>query len=111
MKFSVDKDQLLRSLNYCQGVIEKRSTLPILSNVLLNDGNSNLTVTAKDLDLIFKYADFAVDIALNSESGLIGLDENMNKIRCIPFNEIKGGKPFNPKQEWFVNLLKTIELI
>ena len=29
MKFSVSRDQLLKSLNYCQGVIEKRSTLPI----------------------------------------------------------------------------------
>ena len=34
MKFSVSRDQLLKSLNYCQGVIEKRSTLPILTNVL-----------------------------------------------------------------------------
>ena len=40
-------------MNYCQGVIEKRSTLPILSNILLNAKSSNLTITATDLDLIF----------------------------------------------------------
>ena len=53
MKFSVNQQDLQKSLSYCQGVIEKRSTLPILSNVLLNVGNGNLTITATDLDLIF----------------------------------------------------------
>jgi len=36
MKFSVNQQDLQKSLNYCQGVIEKRGTLPILSNILLN---------------------------------------------------------------------------
>ena len=53
MKFSLNQQDLQRSLNYCQGVIEKRSTLPILSNVLLDVSNSKLTITATDLDLIF----------------------------------------------------------
>ena len=53
MKFSVNQQDLQKSLNYCQGVIEKRSTLPILSNVLLSVNNSNLVITATDLDLIF----------------------------------------------------------
>ena len=53
MKFNVNQQDLQKSLNYCQGVIEKRSTLQILSNVLLEASGSNLTVTATDLDLIF----------------------------------------------------------
>ena len=53
MKFNVNQQDLQKSLNYCQGVIEKRSTLPILSNVLLDASNSKLTITATDLDLIF----------------------------------------------------------
>ena len=53
MKFSVNQQDLQKSLNYCQGVIEKRSTLPILSNVLLSANNSSLIITATDLDLIF----------------------------------------------------------
>ena len=53
MKFNVNQQDLQQALNYCQGVIEKRSTLQILSNVLLNASNSNLTITATDLDLIF----------------------------------------------------------
>ena len=53
MKFSVNQQDIQRSLNYCQGVIEKRSTLPILSNILLDVKNSKLTIIATDLDLIF----------------------------------------------------------
>tara|TARA_Y100001970_G_scaffold239860_1_gene302162 strand:+ start:2987 stop:4099 length:1113 start_codon:yes stop_codon:yes gene_type:complete len=53
MKFNVNQQDLQKALNYCQGIIEKRSTLPILSNVLLDISNSKLTLTATDLDLIF----------------------------------------------------------
>ena len=53
MKFSVNQQDLQQALNYCQGVIEKRSTLPILSNILLDLKTSKLTITATDLDLIF----------------------------------------------------------
>ncbi len=53
MKFNLNQQDLQKSLNYCQGVIEKRSTLPILSNVLLDASSSKLTITATDLDLIF----------------------------------------------------------
>ncbi len=53
MKFNVNQQDLQQALNYCQGVIEKRSTLPILSNILLNVQSTNLTITATDLDLIF----------------------------------------------------------
>ena len=53
MKFNVNQQDLQQALNYCQGVIEKKSTLPILSNILMDANNSKLTITATDLDLIF----------------------------------------------------------
>ena len=53
MKFNINQQELQQALNYCQGVIEKRSTLPILSNILLDVHNNKLTITATDLDLIF----------------------------------------------------------
>ena len=53
MKFNVNQQDLQKSLNYCQGVIEKRSTLPILSNVLIDASDSKIKITATDLDLIF----------------------------------------------------------
>ena len=65
MKFSVNQSDLQKSLNYCQGVIEKRSTLPILSNILLNASNSKLIITATDLDLIF--INEINDIEINQE--------------------------------------------
>ena len=65
MKFSVSRDQLLKSLNYCQGVVEKRSTLPILSNVLIEAKNSSLKITATDLDLI--YTNLTDNISIHNE--------------------------------------------
>ena len=53
MKFNINQRELQEALSYCQGVIEKRSTLPILSNILLDASKSKLTITATDLDLIF----------------------------------------------------------
>ena len=53
MKFNVNQNDLQKSLGYCQGVIEKRSTLPILSNILLDASGSKLKIIATDLDLIF----------------------------------------------------------
>ena len=53
MKFNLNQQDLQQALSYCQGVIEKRSTLPILSNILLEAQNSKLIITATDLDLIF----------------------------------------------------------
>ena len=53
MKFNVNQQDLQQALSYCQGVIEKRSTLPILSNILLEAQNSKLIITATDLDMIF----------------------------------------------------------
>ena len=35
MQFVIKRDILLKSLNFVQGVVEKKNTLPILSNVLL----------------------------------------------------------------------------
>ncbi len=62
MKFNVNQQDLQQALNYCQGVIEKRSTLPILSNILLDAQKSNLTITATDLDLIFVHQISNVEI-------------------------------------------------
>ena len=53
MKFNAHQQDLRPALIYCQGVIEKRSTLPILSNILLEAKDAKLIITATDLDLIF----------------------------------------------------------
>jgi len=53
MQFIVKRDILLKSLNFVQGIVEKKNTLPILSNVLLELKNNKLSVIATDLDIIF----------------------------------------------------------
>ena len=64
MKFNLNQQDLQQALNYCQGVIEKRSTLPILSNILLNAEKSKLIITATDLDLIFIHQIDNVEVLL-----------------------------------------------
>ena len=53
MQFEVKRDILLKSLNYVQGIVEKKNTLPILSNVLLQLKDKKLSIVATDLDIIF----------------------------------------------------------
>ena len=53
MQFDINRDLLLKSLNFVQGVVEKKNTLPILSNVLLNLKNGKLEIVATDLDIVF----------------------------------------------------------
>ena len=53
MQFTIKRDDLLKSLNFVQGVVEKKNTLPILSNVLLQLKDSKLFIVATDLDIIF----------------------------------------------------------
>tara|TARA_B100000963_G_scaffold340411_1_gene339045 strand:+ start:2761 stop:3873 length:1113 start_codon:yes stop_codon:yes gene_type:complete len=53
MQFVVKRDILLKSLNFVQGVVEKKNTLPILSNVLIQLKNKKLSIVATDLDIIF----------------------------------------------------------
>ena len=53
MRFNLNQQDLQEALNFCQGVIERRSTLPILSNILLEAKGKKLTISATDLDLIF----------------------------------------------------------
>jgi DNA polymerase-3 subunit beta len=54
MKFTVTRNSLLNELNLVQGVIEKKSTIPILSNILLNAAGEHLEIVATDLDVTIR---------------------------------------------------------
>ncbi|MDD2364627.1 MAG: DNA polymerase III subunit beta [Desulfuromonadaceae bacterium] len=54
MEFKIDKEQFLKSLQKIQGIVEKRTSMPILSNVLLEATESSLLVTATDLEVGMK---------------------------------------------------------
>lgn len=51
MKFSVPRETLLKPLNLVTGVVERRQTLPILANVLLELENNQLSLTGTDLEV------------------------------------------------------------
>jgi len=53
MEFAINRDILLKSLGHAYGIIERKTTLPILSNVLIEAKNSIIKITATDLDLIY----------------------------------------------------------
>jgi len=53
MEFSIDRDIFLKSLSNAYGVIEKKTTLPILSNILIEAKESKIKITATDLDIIY----------------------------------------------------------
>jgi DNA polymerase-3 subunit beta len=49
----VEKNALLKALAHCQGVVERRNTVPILAHVLLEAQGSLLKITATDLEMAF----------------------------------------------------------
>jgi DNA polymerase-3 subunit beta len=51
MEFTVSKADLVRELNLSQGVVEKKTTIPILSNVLIESAGDKVMLTATDLEL------------------------------------------------------------
>ena len=51
MKFNISRDALLKPLNLVAGVVERRQTLPILSNVLLSLEGGELALTGTDLEV------------------------------------------------------------
>lgn len=51
MKFQIDKETLLDPLQQIIGAVEKRQTMPALSNVLIRTTDNSLTLTATDLEI------------------------------------------------------------
>ena len=65
MKLNIERSALLKSLGHIQSVVEKRNTIPILSNVLLECDGGQLNMAATDLDL-------AISEAVEAEIGVPG---------------------------------------
>jgi DNA polymerase-3 subunit beta len=56
MEFLVNKSDLVRELGLTQGVVEKKTTIPILSNILMETDGDQVWLTATDLELGIKCA-------------------------------------------------------
>ena len=51
MRVTIERSGFLKALNHVQSVVERRNTIPILSNVLINAKKDSLRLTATDLDI------------------------------------------------------------
>ncbi len=54
MDLTIRKGELLKELQYVQGVVERKTTVPILSNLLLETTGNSLLITATDLDVTLR---------------------------------------------------------
>ena len=87
MEFSVRKFDLLRELQLTQGVVEKKTTIPILSNLLLEAKGEDLWISATDLELGIK---LVLPAKVKKEgSGTIGAKRLFEIVRNLPDAEIK----------------------
>jgi DNA polymerase III subunit beta len=51
MKFTIDRSSFLKPLGHIYSVVERRNTIPILSNVLIESDASKVSFTATDMDM------------------------------------------------------------
>ncbi len=51
MRVILERSNLLKSLNHVHRVVERRNTIPILANLMIEVDNGRLTLTGSDLDV------------------------------------------------------------
>jgi DNA polymerase-3 subunit beta len=86
MEFTVNKSDLVRELGLSQGVVEKKTTIPILSNVLLETHGDHIGLTATDLELGIR---FSCPARVKKEgTGTIPARKLLDYVRLLPEAEI-----------------------
>src|SRR6185295_14141663 len=94
MQFSVSKNALLKELNLLQGIVEKKSTIPILSNVLIETANdSTISLVATDLDVSLQ-TECSAESSRNG-SMVLQARKLFEIVRNLPDAEIKFAKEDN----------------
>ena len=67
-----------------------------------------LKANQRDLELIKGSAYFGAQNAIDHISGVAGIDDMDGELKLIQFSRIKGGKPFNIKEDWYQKMLEEI---
>ena len=75
MRITIERSNLLKSLNHVHRVVERRNTIPILSNVLLRGEGQSLEMKATDLDLEITESSFI--------SGADNLVDTLQRLKAI----------------------------
>jgi DNA polymerase-3 subunit beta len=87
MEFSVSKTDFLNELSTTQGVVERKTTIPILSNLLIEARDGRLTITATDLELSIRTS---CEAKIKKEgAGTIPAKKLLELVRLLPEGEIK----------------------
>ncbi len=87
MEFSVKKFDLLEELNLTQGVVERKTTIPILSNLLFEAKGNRLVITATDLELSIRTS---CEAKVKKEgAGTIPAKKLLELVRLLPDEEIR----------------------
>ena len=87
MEFTVSKADLVRELSLSQGVVEKKTTIPILSNVLLEAAGDRVTLTATDLELGIRCS---CPARVKKEgSGTIPARKLLDYVRLLPEGDVQ----------------------
>ena len=83
MKFSVSKDKLLEGLSTVQNVVSTRTTLPILSNVLLQASDGEIRLTTTDLDVGIRGSIFLIYLRNHSSISISQTGVSLPLVRAI----------------------------
>src|SRR5260370_4643168 len=87
MEFRVTKSALLNELSTTKGVVESKTTIPILSNLLVEAKGSQLFITATDLELSIRTS---CEAKVKKEgAGTIPAKKLLELVRLLPEGEIK----------------------
>src|SRR5512134_1837209 len=87
MEFTVNSGDLVRELMLTQGVVERKTTIPILSNLLCEAKDGRLTITATDLELSIRTSCEAK--VKKDGAGTIPAKKLLELVRLLPDEEIK----------------------
>lgn len=86
MEFTVSKSDLVRELGLSQGVVEKKTTIPILSNVLVEAAGDRIHLTATDLELGIRCSCAAK--VKKAGAGTIPAKRLLDYVRLLPDSDI-----------------------
>ena len=87
MEYSVKKYDLLEELSLTQGVVERKTTIPILSNLLCEAKGNRLTITATDLELSIRTS---CEAKIKKDgAGTIPAKKLLELVRLLPDEEIR----------------------
>jgi DNA polymerase-3 subunit beta len=87
MEFIVIRADLVRELNLSQGVVEKKTTIPILSNVLVEADGDRIELTATDLELGIRCSCAAR--VKKSGAGTVPARRLLDYVRLLPDGDVQ----------------------